>query len=328
MIVAAVILVGPLVVLGGVYVLSEAELRDVAKDPPFDHAIPTDSASVERGRHIARTRGCFGCHGQELQGKDFGEQWDWPERAVAPNLAAYARKYDAATLEAAIRQGIGADGRALTSMPSFNFARLSDEDTAALIAFLRSAPVVEGELPDPKLGWSVRWTFAIGAETHMAEWADRVPPLRVDADAEPQRARGEYLAMTMCNECHGRAEYSGGCRFQSGGEGRITRRRCRLALAGRATRIRLPCGQSSNPDWLVRGFESRDQWPSYAKATDGTPSPKRRREADPSRGLPPEAEGEGWRRGRVTLQTNSLKRLKNGMTTWSAMFPSSGGGEP
>lgn len=203
MIVAAVILVGPLVVLGGVYVLSEAELRDVAKDPPFDHAIPTDSASVERGRHIARTRGCFGCHGQELQGKDFGEQWDWPERAVAPNLAAYARKYDAATLEAAIRQGIGADGRALTSMPSFNFARLSDEDTAALIAFLRSAPVVEGELPDPKLGWSVRWTFAIGAETHMAEWADRVPPLRVDAAAEPQRARGEYLAMTMCNECHG-----------------------------------------------------------------------------------------------------------------------------
>ena len=203
MIVAAVILVGPLVVLGGVYVLSEAELRDVAKDPPFDHAIPTDSASVERGRHIARTRGCFGCHGQELQGKDFGEQWDWPERAVAPNLAAYARKYDAATLESAIRQGIGADGRALTSMPSFNFARLSDEDTAALIAFLRSAPVVEGELPDPKLGWSVRWTFAIGAETHMAEWADRVPPLRVDAAAEPQRARGEYLAMTMCNECHG-----------------------------------------------------------------------------------------------------------------------------
>ena len=203
MIVAAVIRAGPLVVLGGVYVLSEAELRDVAKDPPFDHAIPTDSASVERGRHIARTRGCFGCHGQELQGKDFGEQWDWPERAVAPNLAAYARKYDAATLEAAIRQGIGADGRALTSMPSFNFARLSDEDTAALIAFLRSAPVVEGELPDPKLGWSVRWTFAIGAETHMAEWADRVPPLRVDAAAEPQRARGEYLAMTMCNECHG-----------------------------------------------------------------------------------------------------------------------------
>ena len=203
MIVAAVILVGPLVVLGGIYVLSEAELRDVAKDPPFGHPIPTDSASVERGRHIARTRGCFGCHGQELQGKDFGEQWDWPERAVAPNLAAYARKYDAATLESAIRQGIGADGRALTSMPSFNFARLSDEDTAALIAFLRSAPVVEGELPDPKLGWSVRWTFAIGAETHMAEWADRVPPLRVDADAEPQRARGEYLAMTMCNECHG-----------------------------------------------------------------------------------------------------------------------------
>ena len=39
MIVAAVILVGPLVVLGGIYVLSEAELRDVAKDPPFGHQL-------------------------------------------------------------------------------------------------------------------------------------------------------------------------------------------------------------------------------------------------------------------------------------------------
>jgi mono/diheme cytochrome c family protein len=35
------------------------------------------------------------------------------------------------------------------------------------------------------------------------QWVDAVPPLRVDAVAEPQLARGEYLAMTMCNECHG-----------------------------------------------------------------------------------------------------------------------------
>ncbi len=188
---------------GGVYVMSEARLRDVSLDAPFDHPIPADAASIEHGRHIARTRGCFGCHGQQLEGKDFGEQWDWPEHAVAPNLAAFARDHDAATLEAAIRQGVGANGKALVSMPSFNFARLSDDDTAALIAFLKSASVVENKLPKPKLGWSVRWTFVTGEETHIAWWADRVPPLRFDAAAEPQLAAGEYLAMTMCNECHG-----------------------------------------------------------------------------------------------------------------------------
>ncbi len=191
------------VAFGGVYALSEAKLRDVKRGPTFDFPIPTDAAAIERGRHIARTRGCFGCHGQGLEGKDFDEQWDWPARAVAPNLAAYARDNTPAIMEAAIRQGIGRDGKALVSMPSFNFARLTDEDTAALIAFLQSAPVVESKLPRPKLGWSVRLDFALGAETHMAQWADQVPPLRINEQEYPQRARGEYLAMTMCNECHG-----------------------------------------------------------------------------------------------------------------------------
>ncbi|WP_375205254.1 c-type cytochrome [Hyphococcus sp.] len=201
--IAAAIVAAPLLGLGGFYLLSEAKFREVTRDSPFEAAIPTDATSIEHGRHVARTRGCFGCHGQQLQGKDFDEQWDWPERAVAPNLALYAREHDDATLEAAIRQGVGANGKALISMPSYNFARMSDDDLAALIAFLRSAPVVEIDLPKPKLGWGVRWTFFTGEEKHMAEWADAVPPLRFDGEEEPQRAHGEYLAMTMCNECHG-----------------------------------------------------------------------------------------------------------------------------
>lgn len=192
-----------LLAAAGVYWASEARLGDVVRGPAFDQAIPTDAASLEHGRHLARTRGCFGCHGQQLEGKDFGEQWDWPERAVAPNLAAYAEANNAAIMEAAIRQGIGRNGKALTSMPSYNFARLTDEDMAALIAFLKSAPVVEKKLPKAKLGWPVRWDFARGAEVHMVQMVALVPTLKIDAIAEPQRARGEYMAMTMCNECHG-----------------------------------------------------------------------------------------------------------------------------
>ena len=199
----AILIALPVLAFGGVYLVSEAKLRDVARPPAFDRPIPEDVASVERGRHIARTRGCFGCHGQRLEGIDFTEQWPWIATAVAPNLAAYAKAHDAATLEAAIRHGVGADGRALWSMPSYNFTRLSDDDVAALIAFLKAAPVVEQPLPKPRLGWAVRWAIVTGAETHMADWAARTPPLTVDAQAEPALAHGEYLAMTMCNECHG-----------------------------------------------------------------------------------------------------------------------------
>lgn len=186
-----------------VYGASEWRLRDVQPAAGFSLPIAADAATIERGRHLSQTRGCAGCHGERLEGYDFGGHFAPVEHVVAPNLAAHAREHDAATLEAAIRQGIGADGRALWVMPSYNFARLTDEDVAALIAYLRSVPVVATDLPVSSLGWAVRWQIATGQETHMVDWVAEVPPLRTDAIAEPALARGEYLAMTTCNECHG-----------------------------------------------------------------------------------------------------------------------------
>ncbi|MEQ9400221.1 MAG: c-type cytochrome [Longimicrobiales bacterium] len=197
--VAALCLLG----YGALFVLSERALRDYDPPAPFQAAISTDSATLEHGRHVARTRGCFGCHGQQLEGQDFSGVWPWVKRGVAPNLAAVARSTDVEALEAAIRHGVGRDGRALWSMPSYNYRHLSDEDLVALIAFLRSAPVVEKELPRPSLGWRARWALVRGTESHLAQWASEVPDLLVDPDDDPGLARGEYLAMTTCNECHG-----------------------------------------------------------------------------------------------------------------------------
>ncbi len=186
---------------GMVYFESERRLASVVPGPDFVAIDRDDAGFVERGRHIARTRGCFGCHGQNLEGQVFDEEWDWVERAVAPNLAAYAKRHDAATIEAAVRQGIGHDGRALWSMPSYNYALLTDEDVSAVIAFLKSAPVVDKALPKPRLGWQARFRLFRGQAQHMADWADAMPPLILDA--RHPLARGEYLAKTTCNECHG-----------------------------------------------------------------------------------------------------------------------------
>lgn len=187
----------------GIFLISERKLRDVPVLPTSGIPLAVEDANIEHGRYIAQTRGCFGCHGQDLEGRAFTDEWPWVARAVAPNLAAHARLHDDATLEAAIRHGIGRDGRALWSMPSYNWVHLSDEDLAALLAFLRSAPVEKQALPDPALGWRARWLLATGEETHMADWALDVPPLAVDAATSPLLARGEYVAMTTCNECHG-----------------------------------------------------------------------------------------------------------------------------
>lgn len=188
---------------GSIYLGSEWQLRATPDAPLFTQEIPTDPASVERGRHIARTRGCFGCHGQQLEGRVFTDEWVWVDRAVAPNLAAHAKEYSPTVVEQAIRRGVGHDGRALWSMPSYNWVHLSDADVAALIAFLRSAPTVESELPRGRLGWRARRLIATGEEGHMADWAAEVPPLLLTSGDDPVLTRGEYLAMTACNECHG-----------------------------------------------------------------------------------------------------------------------------
>ena len=203
----AFLAVAAIVLTGGwfawVYVASERYLADVAPGPAFDYPVSTDPAVIERGRHMARTRGCFGCHGQQLQGRSFAEEWPEVGVAVAPNLAKLAREQEPAVLEAAIRQGIGHQGKALWSMPAYNFVHLGDEDVAAVISFLRSAPVVEADLPEPGLSWGVRIEMSRGTAQHMADWAEAVPPLLLGPDADPQLRRGQYIAFTTCNECHG-----------------------------------------------------------------------------------------------------------------------------
>ena len=195
-----------LVVLGfaAVFGLSEWKLRSFTDPPVLSVPIPDDSASLALGRHLTRTRGCFGCHGQQLEGRSFEDEWPWVRRAVAPNLARHAREHPPETLARAIRGGVGHDGRALWSMPSYNFKHLTDDEVAALIGFLRAADVVDGEpLPRPSLGWRARWALASGAESHMAQWGDEVPDLVLGSGDDPALARGERLAMTSCNECHG-----------------------------------------------------------------------------------------------------------------------------
>jgi len=190
------------VLYGGIYGLSERQLRSHADPVLFSAVIPTDSLSIEVGRHIALTRGCHGCHGKELEGRDFTE--DWPEvgRAVAPNLVKYLRDYGPAVMEAAIRQGIGHDGKALYSMPSYNFTNLTYPDLLSLMAYVQAHPVVEKELPSPKLNMTTRWALLRVNDENAVDLVKNLPDF-IPFDERSSEARGQYIAMTTCIECHG-----------------------------------------------------------------------------------------------------------------------------
>lgn len=162
-----------------------------------------DLAQAERR---ARTLGCLSCHREGLSGGSFIDD-PMVAKLHAPNLPALAARATDQQLAQAIRQGIGYDGRPLFIMPSEAYQFLTDEETAALVAYIRSLPRKGAASPAPAVGPLGRLGIAMGQ-------FDTTPELvasyreRQAADLGPQFAQGRHLAMTTCSGCHG-ADLSG-----------------------------------------------------------------------------------------------------------------------
>ena len=198
-----------LIALGVVWAITSVRLAkryDVAARPV---TVPTDSAGIARGRHLAVAIGkCSACHGHDFGGQLLGENLIFG-RLVASNLTSgqggRASRYDAPTLARAIRHGINQDGKALKVMPSEAFQYLSDDDAGALVAYIRSLPAVNRELPSTRVGPLARVLWLVADFPLLpARLVDhqRVPPVSMPEAASAEY--GKYLAdVGGCTGCHG-----------------------------------------------------------------------------------------------------------------------------
>jgi mono/diheme cytochrome c family protein len=198
-----------LLALAGVYLVTSSRMSkryDVAARPV---PVPSDSAGIERGRHIAIAIGkCVACHGEDLGGSVLGDNFLFG-RLAASNLTTgkggVAGRYDDATLTRAIRHALRHDGTPLRVMPSEAFQYLSDEDAGALVAYIRSLPPVDRELPALRVGpmprvLSLMTTFPL-IPARVVDHA-RVPPVSMPEGITVEY--GKYLAnVGGCTGCHG-----------------------------------------------------------------------------------------------------------------------------
>ena len=176
---------------------------------PFEAiSIPTDQASIARGEHIATLNLCRMCHTESLNGQavsvpalfTFG----------IPNLTSGAGGVGATNTDEdwvrAIRHGVGHDDRGLVMMPVRTFYYLSDEDLGALIAYLKSLPPVDNELPKTDLGPLGRVMLALGQLPPEIEpnviSIDHNAPRPVAPEPGVTVEYGKYLARP-CALCHG-----------------------------------------------------------------------------------------------------------------------------
>ena len=169
--------------------------------------IPTDPASIARGEHIATIRICRSCHTETLSGQS--EIVPGLMTFTFPNLTAGAGGVGVTNTDEdwvrAIRHGVGHDSRGLVMMPVRPFYYLSDEDLGALIAYLKSLPPVDNEMPPLDLGPLGRVMLGLGEVPFTGPDViviDHDSPRPVAPQPGITKEYGQYLTY-VCTQCHG-----------------------------------------------------------------------------------------------------------------------------
>ena len=175
--------------------------------------IPTDSAALARGRHLATAIGkCVDCHGENLGGTvmDMGPFGTFSPPNLTTGRGGSPARSDAEWVRT-IRHGVGAGGRPLVFMPSLAYHPMTEADLGALIAYLKWVPPVDTVLPPTRLGPIARLVLARTPEKLLAASAiDHAAPFPDAIPAGPTAEYGRYLTeIGGCTSCHG-ADLKGG----------------------------------------------------------------------------------------------------------------------
>jgi mono/diheme cytochrome c family protein len=191
-----------LIAVATIFLLSEQSIA--RRYDPRPERLPAPSAAMLRDApRQARILGCVSCHGEGLRGRLMVEIPN-VVRVHAPNLTEIAGRSTDQQLAAGIRQGIGHDGRGLFVMPSAMYARLSDAEVAALIAYIRQLPRSKGATEGVSTGPIGRFAIATGklrpVPAKLEEFRNQAP-----IDLGSGHNAGRRLAANTCSECHGPA---------------------------------------------------------------------------------------------------------------------------
>jgi mono/diheme cytochrome c family protein len=168
---------------------------------------------VKRGEYLSEhVAGCTYCHTPQEQGsngpelvrgqKGGGQIFNmpgFPGTVVAPNITPDPESgignFTDDQLARAIREGISHDGQTLfPMMPYTHFRRMSDEDLASVVVYLRTLPPIRNTLPRTDIHFPVKYLIRGAPEPVTGA---------VQADLSTPASRGEYLVnLSSCLDCH------------------------------------------------------------------------------------------------------------------------------
>lgn len=281
--------------VGSITYLTQA-LPDI--DVPEDLNVEPTDARVARGAYLANSVCvCMDCHSTRdwntfsappvagtlgKGGERFDETMNFPGTFYSRNITpAGLASWSDGELYRAITSGVSKDGHPFFPvMPYPNYNRLATEDVYSIIAYLRSIPAIENEVPasEPIFPVSLFLRLTPGPASPM-----KVP------DGSDELALGAYLTnAAACGECHTKMEkgkkmgepFAGGFEFafpngsilrspnitpsDDGGLGRWTREQFIQRF-----KLYADSGYVSPPiDWARGDMQTAMPWMMYATMTE------------------------------------------------------------
>ena len=171
-------------------------------------AQPFDRERVAKGAELAAIGNCITCH-TSPDGKPFagGRAIDTPfgtiySTNITPDAETGIGRWTESDFRKAMHEGVDREGRDLyPAFPYDHFTRVSDDDVAALYAFVMSRDPVRAAIPPNRL----RFPMSLRASIKLWKAAYFRPgAYRSDASRSAEWNRGAYLVegLAHCGACH------------------------------------------------------------------------------------------------------------------------------
>jgi mono/diheme cytochrome c family protein len=177
-----------------------------AIDPPAPQAF--DAALVKRGRELAAVGNCNDCHtvrgGGSFAGglpvpTPFGTIYS---SNITPDAETGIGRWPEAAFRRAMRSGVNRDGQHLyPTFPYDHFTNVSDEDDAALYAYLMTRPAIHAPARENALSFPLDQRFVIAGWKLLFLRRGNYQP---DSSKSAEWNRGAYLVegLAHCGSCH------------------------------------------------------------------------------------------------------------------------------
>ncbi len=194
-----------------VYFSSNRHLAQTFAIQPTEFTLPSSPEALARGRHLAETRGCTGCHGEDLGG---AKVIDDPAmgRMYGPNITrgqgGVTASYQNTDWIRAIQHGVKPNGHPLILMPAEDFTHLTQDDLGALLLYVKSAAPIDRETVPIKVGPVARGLMTFGKLKLAAEKINHAGVHFENVTPAVSVEYGRYVSVS-CIGCHN-PSFSGG----------------------------------------------------------------------------------------------------------------------